>query len=238
MTYPVGWQQSGKAVQPHNELPPEEEDWHRFRQLRQLGSHWERPGWTEGRRSYHWLLTFEHASGLQGLAARAQEPFGGLPEFDLVPLDALHLTIQRVAFTDELPLSRLPAVTAIVRQRCQDVAPFRLHVGWLAGSSGAIRFTALPVAHVLAVRAMVTMQTTTTNPRRDAPFCMPETFWPHISIAYSNTTQPAAPIVTHIEVLRHLPPAEVPVTNIALVELRREGRAYRWRVLERVELGR
>jgi hypothetical protein len=33
---------------PRNELPPEEEDWHRFRQLRQLGNHGERPGWNEG----------------------------------------------------------------------------------------------------------------------------------------------------------------------------------------------
>jgi 2'-5' RNA ligase len=238
MTHPVGWRQSGAAVQPHNELPPEEEDWHHFRQLRQLGSPWERPGWAEGRRSYHWFLTFEHAPDLQGLATRCQEPFGDLPQFDLVSLDALHLTIQRVAFSDEIPISRLPAVTATVRQRCQDVAPFRLRVGWLAGSAGAIRFTALPVAPVVVVRTMVTMQTATTNVRGDAPSCTPETFWPHISIAYSNTAQPATPIATHIEVLRNLPPAEVPVTNIALVELRREDRAYRWKVLERVRLGR
>lgn len=225
-------------MQYRNELPPEEEDWRRFRQLRQLGSHWDRPGWNRHRRSYHWLLTFEHVSELQGLAARAQEPFGDLPKFDLVPLDALHLTIRRVAFTDELPLSRLPALVAIVRQRCQGVAPFLLRVGRLAGFTGAIRFTALPVAPVIAVRAVVTMQTTTTDTRGDAPSCTSEKFWPHISIAYSNTTKPAAPIATRIEVLRRLPPTEVPATSIALVELRREGRAYRWEVLERVGLGR
>jgi 2'-5' RNA ligase len=183
-------------------------------------------------------LTFEHAPDLQGLAARCQEPFGGLPQFDLVPLDTLHLTIRRVAFTDELPLSRLPAVVATVRQRCQDVAPFRLRVGWLAGSIGAIRFTALPVAPVAAVRAMVTMRAATIDVCGHAPSRTAETFWPHISIAYSNTAQPAAPIATHIEVLRHLSPAEVLATNIALVELRREGQAYRWKALERVGFGR
>jgi 2'-5' RNA ligase len=224
-------------MRPRDELPPEEADWHRFRQLCQLGSHWERPGWVAGRRSYHWLLTFERASDLQELAVRAQEPFGDLSQFDLVPLGELHLTIQRVAFTDELPLSRLPAVVAAVRRRCQDVAPFRLRVGWLAGSAGAIRFTALPVASVVAVRAMVTRQTTTTDVHGDAPSCASENFWPHISIAYSNTVQPAAPIAIHIGALRHLSPAEILVTNIALVELRREDRAYRWEVVERVGLG-
>jgi 2'-5' RNA ligase len=191
-----------------------------------------------GRRSYHWFLTFEHAADLQELATRAQEPFGGLSQFDLVPLDALHLTIQRVAFTDEIPLSRLSAVVATVRQRCQDVAPFRLRVGWLAGSAGAIRFTVLPVASVVAVRAMVTMQTATTDMHGDAPSRAPEKFWPHISIAYSNAVQSAAPIAIHIGALRHLPSAEILATNIALVELRREDRAYRWEVVERVGLGR
>lgn len=225
-------------MHPHDGPPPEEEDWNRFRQLGQLVNHWDRPGWTEGRRSYHWFLTFEHASGLKGLAARCQEPFKALPHFDLVPLDALHLTIQRVAFTDELPLSRLPAAAVTARWRCQDIAPFPLRVGWLAGSTGAIRFTALPVAPVAAVRNMVSMRTTTTGVREDAFSRAPENFWPHISIAYSNIIQPATPIASHIEILRHLPPVEELATNIALVELRREGRAYRWKVLERVEFGR
>ena len=56
-------------------------------------------------------------------------------------------------------------------------------------------------------------------------------------IAYCNTTQPVAPVMAQIEALRHLPPAEVLITSVALVELRREGRAYWWEVLERVGLG-
>ena len=69
-------------------LSPEEQDWHRFQQLDHLSNHWQRPGWAKGRYSYHWLLTFGHASDLQTLAARCQELFRNLPHFDLVPLDA------------------------------------------------------------------------------------------------------------------------------------------------------
>lgn len=236
MRQTAGSQQSGVVVPAGDELPPEEQDWYRFRQLNQLANHWERPGWADGRRSYHWLLTFEYPSVLHTLAAQCQEPFRDLAQFDLVPVDTLHLTIQRVAFTDELSAASLEAAATAVRERCQHVAPFGLRIGWLAGSTGAIRLTALPTAPVAAVRD-IAMDAVTANLRREAPAHPAEIFWPHVSIAYCNTTQPVAPVMAQIEALRHLPPAEVLVTSVALVELRREGRAYRWEVLERVGLG-
>ncbi|MCA1602153.1 MAG: 2'-5' RNA ligase family protein, partial [Acidobacteria bacterium] len=134
-----------------------------------------------------------------------------------------------MAFTDEFPASGLSAVVATVRQRCQDMAPLRLRIGWLAGSTGAIRFTALPIEPIAEVHAMTV---TPTNTPVDTPGHIStyatEEFWPHVSIAYSNSTQSAAPVVAQVEALRHVPPAEVLVTSVALVELRREGRVYRW----------
>lgn len=219
----------------HDELPPEDQDWHRFRQLGQLGNHWQRPGWTDGRRSYHWLLTFEHASGLHKLAAECQEPFRDLHQFDLVRLESLHLTLERLAFTDELPAASLEAAVATVNQRCRDLAPVRLRIGWLAGSTGAIRFTALPLEPVVEIRDIVLAQAA--HAHKNEPACIADGFWPHVSIAYSNTVQPTEPITATIEALRPLPPTEVLVTSLALVELRREERAYRWEVVERVGIG-
>ena len=232
---PVGWQQTWAAMQAGDELPLQDQDWHRFRQLSQLGNHWERPGWAHGRRSYHWLLTFKHAPDLHALAAQCQAPFSDLSQFDLVSLDTLHLTLHRLAFTDELPPSRLPAIVAAVRQRCRDLAALRLRIGWLAGSTGAIRFTTLPVEPVVKVPDIVLAQSAQVH--QTVPACVVDGFWPHVSIAYSNSAQPAAPIATTIEALRSLPPAEVLVTSLVLVELRREGRAYGWEVLEQVGIG-
>ncbi|MDQ4033957.1 MAG: 2'-5' RNA ligase family protein [Actinomycetota bacterium] len=223
-------------MQPHDELPPEDQDWDRFRQLSQLGNHWERPGWSNHRHSYHWLLTFEHASEIHELAAQCQEPFCALPQFNLVPLESLHLTLERLAFADELLPVSLEAAADFVSQRCRDLAPFRLRIGWLAGSTGAIRFTALPVEPVVKVRDIVLAQAASVDVHKNAPACSADRFWPHVSIAYSNTAQLAAPIAVRIEALRSLPPAEVLITSLALVELRREERAYHWEVLERVEL--
>lgn len=222
-------------MQPDDDLPPDEQDWHRFQQLHQLHNHWQRPGWASGRRSYHWFLTFEDAAGVRLLAAQCQAPFRHLTKLDPVPLDSLHLTLHRLAFTDELPASRLPPIVAAVKQRCRNLTPFRLQIGWLAGSAGAIRFTALPVAAIADVRdAVMTAAHVATGENR--PSCTADKdFWPHVSIAYSNTVQPAAPVAATVEGLRSLPPAEAVVSSLTLVELRREGRAYRWDEVERIE---
>jgi len=222
-------------VRPGDALPLEEQDWHRFRQIRKLGNHWARPGWADGRRSYHWLLTFKHASGLHALAGQCQVRFRDLPQFDVVPLATLHLTIQRVAFTDEIPANSLDRVVVAVRQRCRNLAPFWLQIGWLAGSTGAIRFTALPVEPVLAVRSAVVGQDLA-DPTEDELGWSAGDFWPHVSIAYSNTAQAALPVARSIEMLRSLPPADVVIDHVALVELRRGGRTYRWKLLEQVAL--
>lgn len=221
-----------------DQLPPEDQDWCRFRQLKQLGNHWERPGWVYGRRSYHWFFTFECVSVLHTLAAQCQELFRDLPQFDLVPLETLHLTIQRLGFTDELPAASMPAAIAAVKQRCRDIPPFRLGIGWLAGSTGAIRFTTLPMEPVVEIRDIVLAQVVSADVSKNAPTYVTGDFWPHVSIAYSNTAQPIAPIATKIEGLRSLPVAEVLITSLALVELRREDRVYRWDELERVGIGR
>ncbi len=83
---------------------------------------------------------------------------------------------------------------------------------------------------------MTTMRATTVDVPGHTPTYAAEKFWPHVSIAYSNTAQPAALVVTRVEALRQLAPAEVLITSVALVKLGREGRAYRWEVLERVGL--
>jgi 2'-5' RNA ligase len=225
-------------VQPGSELPPEEQDWHRFQQLRHLHNHWQRPGWSEGRRSYHWFLTFEHAADLRALAAQCQEPFRGLAQFDVVPLDSLHLTVHRLAFTDELPACRLAAMAVAVRKRCQGLIPLQLRIGWLAASTGAIRFTVLPVGAIEEIRGAVVAKTNRYGADESAPtYIVNDNFWPHVSIAYSNTVQQTAAIASKIKAMRSLPPTDVLVSSVTLVELRQENRRYRWDELERVSFG-
>lgn len=219
------------------ELPPEQQDWYHFQQLTQLTNHWQRPGWTDGRASYHWLLTLNNEPELAALARQCQASLSDLPILDLVPPDTLHLTLQRVGFTDEVDSAQLQAVAEETAQRCADLAPFELHIGWLAGSEGAIRFTALPVESVVRVRQAVLETLTDVCSPATNPSTESTTFWPHVSIAYCNTPTPATPaIIERVGQLRSLPPTEVRVQALDLVELRRDDRVYRWDVIAQAPL--
>jgi 2'-5' RNA ligase len=218
------------------EHTPEDQDWHRFQQLTQLTNHWQRPGWRDGRRSYHWLLILNDEPELATLARRCQASLSDIPMLDLVPLDTLHLTLQKVGFADEVDSAQLQAVADTTAQRCADLAPFVLHIGWLAGSEGAIRFSALPVKTVVRLRQVV-LETLTDvcGPSTNQPKGL-TTFWPHVSIAYCNMPTPARPIVERVAPLRALTSATVHVQTLDLVELRRDDRVYRWEVIARAEL--
>ncbi|MGH8077086.1 MAG: 2'-5' RNA ligase family protein [Lysobacter sp.] len=156
--------------------------------------------------------------------------------FDLVPPDGLHLTLQKVGFTDEVDSAQLQAVTDATAQRCTDLASFVLRIGWLAGSQGAIRFTALPVETVVRVRqAVLEALADVCRPATDQS-TESTTFWPHVSIAYCNTLTPATPVIERVAPLRSLPPAQVHVHTLDLVELQRESKTYHWNAIAQVEL--
>ncbi|WP_322769232.1 2'-5' RNA ligase family protein [Frankia sp. Cr1] len=213
---------------------PVAEDWHRFAALDTLTNHWDRPGWTPGRRSYHWMLTFEDADELCDLAARCQARLH-LPVLDPVPADGLHLTLQRLAFADETTTIEVEKAVNETRQQLSDVQTFALTVGPLAGSSGAVRFSVVPWEPVIDLRNRIINATAATlGPA--AAIAKPHGFRPHVGIAYCNSPTDARPIIQAVEALRELPRAGVLIKAVALVELRREGRTYRWETVTRLPL--
>lgn len=209
-------------------------DWQAFRQISAMQDHWQRPGWTSGRRSYHWMLIFPDADDVRKLAGTCQRrlPSTGL---DLVPLDALHLTLGRIAFTDEISGSTATEVAQEARSRCRALAPLTLAVGPLAGSMGAIRFSVAPWSELFVLHRRLTTAT-----RRVIGNCAVttiENFRPHVSIAYANASLPVGAFLPTMEQLRRLPSAAATLSEATLVELRREDHTYRYEVVDRVVLG-
>ncbi|WP_184695278.1 hypothetical protein [Saccharothrix tamanrassetensis] len=62
-------------------------------------------------------------------------------------------------------------------------------------------------------------------------------FRPHLSIAYANTDVVVRLLLPMIDELRERPPVTAAVSEVALVELRREGTIYRFDKLMSVPLG-
>jgi 2'-5' RNA ligase len=211
-----------------------EADWIAFSSLTRMTSHWNRPGWWPGRGAYYWYLTFAGESGLHEIAARCQEEVHS-PYFDLVPLHDLHMTIERIAFNDEMDESELERVASAARIACRELSPFAIRVGPLAGSQGAISFSASPHSALAMLRNTLDTATRTvlatvgpTNPR----------FRPHVGIAYCNSNILAESAISTVGRLRNLPIVEATVRSASLVSLTREQNSYRWLEKYRIPLGR
>ena len=202
-------------------------DWSTFCAVDLLHNHWDRPGWTPGRRSYHWFITLDDQPALIDLAERCQEALAAF-ELDPVAPESLHLTLCRVAFTDEMTKEEARSVAEAARQRGGAPGSLRLTVGPLAGSRGAVGFSVSPWGPLIELhdRLIETRSAVLASPPGTSQFR------PHVGIAYGNRTMPASPLRQAMEPLRRLSPVQVTAGAAHLVILRREARAYRWERLE------
>ncbi|MEU8132151.1 2'-5' RNA ligase family protein [Streptodolium elevatio] len=220
------------ASSPHPALPPSltdadaiaTSDWEAFSSIRSMVNHWDRPGWTPGRRSYHWFLTFPDAPDLASTAAELQAELAHF-RLDVIPADGLHITMAKLGFTDEVTDEHLSTAIGATERACAAIGAFDLRVIPLAGSPGAVRFSVAPWAPLTAIRDALP-----TAPSGSA-------FRPHLGIAYSNRTMPAKPVIDAVAALRSRESVSLPVGELHLVELRREHRTYRWDLVKSFLLG-
>jgi 2'-5' RNA ligase len=207
-------------------------DWADFIDVRDMVNHWDRPGWHDGRRSYHWILSFAENAELSAMAKACSPSYSGLA-FDQVPLDALHLTVRRVGFTDEVDKDALDTIFARAESLCSGLGDFSLTVGPLAASRGAIRFSVAPWSRLFEIYDLVGTASQSGTGRKSAS--ARDSFRPHIGIAYSRARQDASPLHARVAQYREMSPLTCKVGGIELVELRRESAAYRWDVLRKID---
>ncbi|MFY1695999.1 2'-5' RNA ligase family protein [Solwaraspora sp. WMMA2101] len=213
------------ALDHDHERPWANQEWARFQQVQRMVNHWDRPGWTPGRRSYHWLVMLGHLPALTAMATHCQAQLRDLPHLDLVPPASLHITMQRLAFTDEVSPDVATAVVNDVRRRCVDFPAIPVEIGPLVGSPGAVRFSVGPPEPISRLRNLIRESIAEVR----GPAALRERaskFIPHVSIAYHNTPADAHPLIQRVASLRHLRPATTVIQSVDLVELHREGHQY------------
>lgn len=205
-----------------------EHDWQAFAAIDRMTDHWDRPGWYPGRRAYYWMLTFADAPELHALVKRCHKELDHLG-LDLVPADGLHVTLARIA--DRSHASPQAIEDLAHRARGLIVDPLHVQAHPLAGSRGALRLSLTPWTPLIELHATLTKLTTEAGFTGSKPTAG---FRPHLGIAYNNHDRPAAPVIDAASALRSLPPVPLNVTSVELVELRREGRSYRWTLVHSV----
>jgi len=214
--------------QPDSGVP---EDIERFRNIRWLHNHWSR----SMRRSYFWYVTLEDCPDLHSLAMQCQKAVS-FPYYDLTPLRDLHLTLDRIAFDDDVSAAVLPDIATSAIRACRQMPTFDISVGPLSGTPGAIGFSASSGGHLSSLRNILRAATLSVYP--GAPVRC-DKFHAHIAIAYANSDGvSAANVVAAVDKLNATARSDVrvKVTHATLVVLEKLPRSYAWDVLSRIPL--
>lgn len=187
----------------------------------QMTSHWwQRPGRRPGREQYHWHILFHGQPEVHELVAAAQAKIAGLPGLDLVPIPWLHMTTYVVGFADEVADSAVEEMTADARRRLSTIPPVQISLGRVGYATEAIVLVAEP-------RSALTPVLDAVSEAARAGGCEGHTdtdpWLPHVSIAYSSTSIPTAPIIAALG--RRLPRTDITIGSISLVAQTLLGRA-------------
>lgn len=186
---------------------------------------WWRPGWRAGRRMYTWHVTFDNQPQLHELARSYQAALDPLPGLDLIPMRWLHLTLQGIAFTDEVSLQDVADIAEAVRKRLATQQPVPLAVGPAAVDPEAIMLQVSPVGALDPVRTGI--RAAVADVRGAAKVAETENWAPHISIAYSNSDGPATPYAEALDTVTQAP-IDLTVSAVHLIELSRDTHLYQW----------
>jgi 2'-5' RNA ligase len=195
---------------------------------------WWRPGWKQGRSAYAWHLTFDHADDLQRLAADYAGALS-VPGLDVIPPRWLHLTMQGVGFTDEIPNDQVDAIVTAARTRLAGLAPFEVILGPTVTEPEVVRLQVEPAALVAAVRIAIRTGMADVWGAGRVPDAADD-FIPHVSLAYSSSDGPAAPIAAAAAAVR-VQPARATITEARLIVLNRDQKQYQWTTYATAPLG-
>ena len=193
---------------------------------------WQRPGRLPGRELYHWHMLFHDQPMVRELAAMAQQRLAGLPGLDLVPERWLHLTAFIAGFADEVPGGSVDAMVVQARRRLAGIAPIPVMLGRVLYHPQAVTLAVEPLGALDPVLDAVREATAVAGIEGHTDT---DPWIPHVSVAYSHASGPAAPIIEALG--RWLPATEITVRSVSLVAQTQVGRSWQWRQTAELRLG-
>ncbi|MCC3654050.1 2'-5' RNA ligase family protein [Streptomyces sp. S07_1.15] len=194
---------------------------------------WWRPGWKPGRRFYTWHFTFQTASDVHRLAEAYRRGLASVPGLDLVPDRWLHLTMQGLGFVDEVAEEDALAIADAAARRLTAITPFELRLHRPEITPEAIRWEAEPSEPPTAVRCAIRAAINDVwgqVPAAEGGFA------PHVTIAYSNSEGPAAPVAQALGAV-DAEPATAQIDQVDLIILGRDRQMYEWEEFAALRLG-
>jgi 2'-5' RNA ligase len=174
---------------------------------------------------YTWHVTFGDQARLHEVASSYQRTLARLPGLDVIPMPWLHLTMQGIAFTDEVSLDDISGIIQEARERLASRQPVSLTIGPALVDPEAILLRVAPPSSLTPVRA--DLRAAIADVRGAAAVPEADDWEPHISIAYSNGNGPAAPFAEALATVTNVY-ADITISAVSLIELSRDAHLYQW----------
>ncbi len=198
----------------------------------QMANHWwQRPGRLPGRELYHWHILFHDQPKVHELVKVAQERLTGQSGLDLIEMRWLHLTTYIVGFADEVPNDAIAEMVDSARRRLSKIDPIPIRLGRVGYHPQAITLIVEPLRALDPILDAVRDATheigceghTDTDP-----------WLPHISVAYSHASGPAAPIIEALGL--QLSSVDIAIESVSLVAQQQVERSWQWRPVAEIRL--
>ena len=193
---------------------------------------WQRPGRRPGRELYQWDLLFRDRPEVHAAVAQVQARLTNLPVLDLVAPQWLHVTTYIAGFADEIPAGGVRAMVDEASRLLADVAPITVTIGRIYLDRQAV---VLPLEPFAALEPVLSAARAATNAVGASGHQDTDPWAPHISVAYSNGSGPAAPVIAALG--ERLPDLQVTISSLSLVAQTQAGRSWQWRDIADVTLG-
>lgn len=198
-----------------------------------MENHWALgPGVDPDRAQLMWFMRFGHDPQAASLARLGHERLAGLDGLDLVPPEWLHITTLIAGFADEILNAQVDVMAKHARKRLVGTPPITVSFGRILYHPRAIMLDATPRDALMPVLTACQDATRTATGHDGRLYRDP---WvPHITLAYSNSTRPAAPAIEALG--RELPRQQITVKSVSLIS-QAPSQQWTWHLLTDVPIG-
>jgi 2'-5' RNA ligase len=191
-----------------------------------FANHWQwRPEWREDRPCLLWYVTFEDQPSVLEHAEQLESSLRTGANLDVVPPEWLHLTVDDVAYTDEVSSTQVESLVQATRERVSDCRLPPLELGPVRAMASAVVLPARPRWPLLRLRERVQAASAAVLGRDKPP--LTQDFRPHVSLGYVNDE------CAQRSVMEPLGPADpdvvqASVSHLTLAAVTRRSRHYQW----------
>ncbi|SNR92895.1 2'-5' RNA ligase [Actinomadura mexicana] len=184
----------------------------------------EEPG--PGQGTLYWHILVGNHPAARDLAHTAQKRLADFHGLHMTPPEWLHITTLVAGSTDEITTEQQQDMLAAASELLAEIPPVDVTLGRIFYHPEAIASEVQPAGHLRQVRkAVQTATLKVTN--REGHTEGPAQWTPHMTLAYSETEQPAEPLITALG--RELPTSEFTINAVTLVVQQGSERLWDWR---------